>query len=618
MIGQIISNYEVKSLLGVGGMGTVYLAEHVKLGRQVAIKSLHAQFVNSEEIRARFIHEAKVMGQLQHPNIVTLYDYVETETGLFLIIELVDGKPIDDYIEQVSGPIEEGKAIEMMNEILEGFQYAHEKGLVHRDIKPSNLVIAAKNKVKILDFGIAKLVGDTSSKMTKTGTHIGTVYYMSPEQVKGDELDQRSDIYALGVTFFQMLTGNSPYKGMTKEFDVFMKIVNEELPDPRTIYPGVSEHMCAVIQKATAKDANERFQSCDEFAAALKDGLLTYADHQQITDETDDFQSLEDYEELNPVTAILADEAANQYSASAKTKKETTKVENDSPVNDIKPKTNASKTKMYAIIGSGVALLGLIIYLLVYFSKNPTEIKNNETEKELISTIKPTTWQEKAAYDYLTDNVINSSEDFEILARKFSQDTLEDSFTGTKVNKGDFSDEYDLMVDELNVGEISPIFELFNMSSNPEEQHKYVIIKLLEKSEGFYKIQYITRFIDLEIGQYYQGGIIFQLDESDEHGKIFAKSDLGIFNWNDAKQKCEDSELNDYSDWYLPSKEELEKLYQLNNVIGGFDSYSNSRFYWSSTEVDDFNAWCFSFDYGKAYTNTFKGYPYYVCAIRAF
>ena len=111
MIGQIIANYEVKSLLGAGGMGTVYLAEHIKLGRQVAIKSLHAQFVNSEEIRTRFIHEAKVMAQLQHPNIVTLYDYVETETGLFLIIELVNGKPIDDYIEQVSGPIEEKKAI---------------------------------------------------------------------------------------------------------------------------------------------------------------------------------------------------------------------------------------------------------------------------------------------------------------------------------------------------------------------------------------------------------------------------------------------------------------------------------------------------------------------------
>jgi eukaryotic-like serine/threonine-protein kinase len=118
MLNQQIQNYKILSLLGEGGMGTAYLAEHVKLGRKVAIKSLHAQFVNSEQIRARFIHEAKVMAELQHPNIVNLYDYVETENGLYLIIELVDGKPIDEYIEQVSGPIEEEKAIAMMHKIL--------------------------------------------------------------------------------------------------------------------------------------------------------------------------------------------------------------------------------------------------------------------------------------------------------------------------------------------------------------------------------------------------------------------------------------------------------------------------------------------------------------------
>jgi serine/threonine protein kinase len=488
MIGEIIANYEVKSLLGAGGMGTVYLAEHIKLGRKVAIKSLHPQFVNSEEIRVRFIHEAKVMAELQHPNIVTLYDYVETENGLFLIIELVDGKPIDDYIEQVSGPIEENSAVQLMNEILEGFQYAHEKGLVHRDIKPSNLVIAAKNKVKILDFGIAKLVGDTSSKMTKTGTHIGTVYYMSPEQVKGDELDQRSDIYALGVTFFQMLTGSSPYKGMTKEFDVFMKIVNEELPDPRTIYPGVSEHMCAVIQKATAKDANERFQTCEEFAAALNEGFTAEKEQIVASTEKEDFQSLENYEELNPVTASLAQEVANQFIDNTKAKVEPFKIEKDSTPLDLKIKNTSPKNKLYGFIGAGLVLLGLIIYLLIPSQKETFPDVKVEKE-EIETTVVPITTAEQEAFEQLTKirQRIAAGESFESMARKYSRDTL--ALVLDKGNKILYSEEdfkhlpeIENMVKKLKIGEVSPIFET---------QYGYNIIKVLEKGTSNYYHQLI-------------------------------------------------------------------------------------------------------------------------------
>jgi serine/threonine protein kinase len=380
MIGEQIQNYKILSLLGEGGMGTVYLAEHVKLGRKVAIKSLHAQFVNSKEIRARFMNEAKVMAELQHPNIVNLYDYVETENGLYLIIELVDGKPIDEYIEQVSGPIEEEKAIAMMHEILEGFQYAHEMGLVHRDIKPSNLVISAKNKVKILDFGIAKMVGDTSSKMTKTGTQIGTVYYMSPEQVKGDDLDHRSDIYALGVTFFQMLTGSSPYKGMTKEFEVFMKIVNEDLPDPRTIYPGISDHMCAVIQKATARDANERFQSCDEFADALNGGFTAKKEQIVASTEKEDFQSLDNHEDLNIVTAMLADEVEKQFLDKENSNIRTNNHTENSIHQISDSKIKSDKFKLFGLIGAIVLIFGII--MIYYIGKDGPTVKPDSTTHE--------------------------------------------------------------------------------------------------------------------------------------------------------------------------------------------------------------------------------------------
>jgi serine/threonine protein kinase len=548
MIGEIIANYEVKSLLGAGGMGTVYLAEHIKLGRKVAIKSLHPQFVNSEEIRVRFIHEAKVMGQLQHPNIVTLYDYVETETGLFLIIELVDGKPIDDYIEQVSGPIEENSAVQLMTEILEGFQYAHEKGLVHRDIKPSNLVIAAKNKVKILDFGIAKLVGDTSSKMTKTGTQIGTVYYMSPEQVKGDDLDQRSDIYALGVTFFQMLTGNSPYKGMTKEFDVFMKIVNEELPDPRTIYPGVSEHMCAVIQKATAKDANERFQSCDEFAAALKDGLLTYADLQQITEETDDFQSLEDYEELNPVTAMLADEVANQFSDKENSNIRTNKQTENSIHQISVSKIKSDKFKLFGLIGAIVLIFGII--MIYYISKDGPIVKPASTTHE--------------------NNVIED---------KAISDTSEEKVLDGQKEK------------------------LLSIENNNSTTSSEVLNEQPDLSPTI-----------LKIGQNYQGGIIFYLDNSGQHGKVCAENDLGQFEWEEAKIRCRNLELNNYSDWYLPTKAELKMMYKQQPTISGFANGD----YWSSTVGPNSSAWYFNFSSGEGDYDELKLEESNVCPVRAF
>ena len=175
MIGQQILNYKIISLLGEGGMGTVYLAEHVKLGRKVAIKVLLPHLVKNELVRSRFVNEAKLMSALQHPNIVTLFDYVEDENGMSLIMELVDGKPLDEYIQDVTGPIQEKEAIQIMEQALEGFSYAHKQGLIHRDIKPSNLVRTQTNEIKILDFGIAKLVGDLGNKLTKTGSHIGTV-----------------------------------------------------------------------------------------------------------------------------------------------------------------------------------------------------------------------------------------------------------------------------------------------------------------------------------------------------------------------------------------------------------------------------------------------------------
>jgi serine/threonine protein kinase len=254
-------------------MGNVYLGVHTHIGRKVAIKALNPGLAKNPEIRERFKNEASMLSQLHHPNIVQLYDYVEMEQGVFLVMEYAEGQPLDEYIEKVTGPIPEDKAIPMFSKILDGVAYAHKKNVVHRDIKPSNIIVSPEGKVKILDFGIAKIIGDSNHKLTKTGTKLGTVLYMSPEQVKGQTLDLRTDIYSLGITLFEMLTGRCPFDSNSTEYEVYKKIVEEPLPDARTLYPAVSPHCSALIFKATNKELNARFQNCAEFKQQLLNPL---------------------------------------------------------------------------------------------------------------------------------------------------------------------------------------------------------------------------------------------------------------------------------------------------------------------------------------------------------
>jgi serine/threonine protein kinase len=271
MIGSIVSNYRIISLLGEGGMGSVYLAEHVHLeSRKVAIKALHKQMLSNTEIRTRFRNEAATLSHINHENIVKIYDYIESEEGFFLIMEFVDGMTLEDFIKNVSGPLVEEKAIRVMSQMLNGFGFAHQRGIIHRDVKPSNIIVSNDlSVVKILDFGVAKLLTEGSNNMTKHGTQMGTVYYMSPEQVKGLQVDQRSDIYSLGVSLYQMVTGTNPYQHLTIEYDVFQEIVNKPLPDARQSYPGVTPKIVSIIEKATQKNIESRYSSCEEMNADL-------------------------------------------------------------------------------------------------------------------------------------------------------------------------------------------------------------------------------------------------------------------------------------------------------------------------------------------------------------
>lgn len=265
MIGLQILSYTIEKLIGEGGMGNVYLGRHNHIGRKVAIKALNPNLAKNPELKERFKNEASTLSQLHHPNIVALYDYVETEQGIFLVMEYAEGMPLDKYIDEVSGPIPDARLIPLFSQILEGVNYAHERNVVHRDIKPSNIIITPEGNAKILDFGIAKIISDTNHKLTKTGTKLGTVLYMSPEQVKGAPVDFRTDIYSLGITLFQCVTGKCPYNDQYSEYEVYKQIVEFPLPEAKNIYPGTSVLMEKIIGKATQKDPDQRYQNCNSF-----------------------------------------------------------------------------------------------------------------------------------------------------------------------------------------------------------------------------------------------------------------------------------------------------------------------------------------------------------------
>ena len=277
-------NYKIIKKIASGGMGDVYLAEHEVLENKVAIKSLHPNLVGDESFRKRFRKEAKTQWKLSHPNIVKLVDFQEQEDGLFLIMEYIDGKQLNDYIIEDSGPIPEDKLIPLFTQVLSAIKYAHSKGLVHRDIKPANILITPEGNAKVLDFGIAQQSSEDSG-LTKTGVQVGTVSYMSPEQVNAEKVDKLSDIYSLGVTLFQMAVGKAPYAGQTNQFKIQLSIVSNPFPKAKHHYPSVSDKLEAIIEKATQKNKSDRFQNCEEFIQSFKDTSPIVKEEKKTTEK---------------------------------------------------------------------------------------------------------------------------------------------------------------------------------------------------------------------------------------------------------------------------------------------------------------------------------------------
>jgi serine/threonine protein kinase/tetratricopeptide (TPR) repeat protein len=268
MIGKTISHYKILEKLGEGGMGMVYKAGDTKLDRVVALKFLSKDLLFDEEAKTRFVHEAKAASALDHPNIATIYEIDEAEGECFISMAYIEGKSIQELIKErkIEG-WDMGKIIDVGIQIAEGLSKAHQKGIVHRDIKSDNLMLTNEGLVKIMDFGLAKLKGIT--KLTQTGSTLGTVAYMSPEQAQGIEVDQRSDIFSFGVVLYEMITGQLPFKG-EHEAAVIYSIVNETSEPLARYKANVPEGLQRIVDKALKKDLSTRYQSAVDVIADLK------------------------------------------------------------------------------------------------------------------------------------------------------------------------------------------------------------------------------------------------------------------------------------------------------------------------------------------------------------
>ena len=269
MIGETISHYKIIEKLGEGGMGVVYKAHDTKLDRFVALKFLPLRIADDDKEQARFLQEARAASALNHPNVCIIHDIQEVDDEQFIVMEYVDGMTLRQKITKAvhESPLKLKDIIEWAIQIGDALKEAHGKGIIHRDIKTDNIMINEKGQVKVMDFGLAKLKG--SLKLTKTSSTVGTLAYMAPEQLKGEETDARMDIFSFGVVFYEMLTGYLPFKG-EYESALMYSILNTE-PVPLTEHrPGLSSGFIYLIDKVLEKEPDERYQSVADILVDLR------------------------------------------------------------------------------------------------------------------------------------------------------------------------------------------------------------------------------------------------------------------------------------------------------------------------------------------------------------
>jgi len=305
-IGKTIDNYRILEVIGRGGMGVVFKALDDNLDKIVALKMIDPFLAKDENFVRRFKTEAKALAKLENPYIVGVHALRNTEAGLFMVMEYVESRPLSHYLRD-NGPINVKDTVSVLKQLLDAIGHAHQVGVIHRDIKPSNILLCDNGKVKVTDFGLAKVVQQKDGASTVTQTRAGTLYYMSPEQIKGlKNVDIRSDLYSLGMTLYEMLTGRVPFDKTDSDFTIQRQIVDGEIPSPIKFNTEIPKKLSKIIQKAINKEPDKRYQTAGE----MLDDILKF--EKEILTETKTKKKKSAPKE-KPKTALPKGDATKKY-----------------------------------------------------------------------------------------------------------------------------------------------------------------------------------------------------------------------------------------------------------------------------------------------------------------